>query len=137
MGIKIVVTSVAIAAAGVAGSVQPTAATATGHVFAARAAARPTVTGLHVTKRTAHALSFAATVNPKGLATKAKLLAKYHRRTVGGATRSAGSGNGATTLHFTITHLHAHRTFRIQVSATSSAGTTVSAVIRAATRALQ
>src|SRR5690348_3016112 len=105
MRIRIVTLSTVIAAAGVVGPVGALAAPTTTHVSAVASAQRPTVTGLKVTKRGVHKLSFSARVNPRGLATKAELIAKYQSRTVGGATRSAGSGSSPTTLYFTITHL--------------------------------
>jgi hypothetical protein len=134
MRMKLLVLATVIAAAGATGPVRAAATTHHPHVSAT--AQPPRVTAVKVTRRTPHRLSFSARVNPEGLATTAKLIAKYHHRTVGGATRFAGSGTTATTLHFTITHLHAHRTFRVRVSATNSAGTTHSAVIRARTRPL-
>lgn len=129
---KIVVVSTVVAAAGALGPVGALAAPTSAHIHAATQ--RPSVTRLHVTNRTVHTLSFSARVNPKGLATKAELIAKYQSRIVGGATRSAGSGSNPRTLSFTITHLHAHRTFHIRVVATNSAGTTTSQAITATTR---
>jgi hypothetical protein len=134
MRIRIVALSTVIAAAGFIGPVGALAASTTAHHSAVASAERPRVSGLKVTKRAVHKLWFSARVNPEGLPTKAELIAKYQSRIVGGATRSAGSGTTATTLHFTITHLHAHRTFHVHVVATNSAGKAYSDVITARTR---
>jgi hypothetical protein len=125
-----------VAAAGLAGSIGVAAASPGPHHAVPAGSAKPAVTALHVTKRAAHRLSFSARVDPNGLATKASLVAKHKGRTVGGANRSAGSGSSPTTLHFTITHLHAHRTFTVEVFATSTAGTGKSQVITVTTRRL-
>jgi hypothetical protein len=82
----------------------------------------PTATGLAVTKKSKHTLHVSVSVNPEGLTTSVKVIAKHGSQKVTTTAKAAGHGNTATTLHFKVKGLAKHKTYHLHAVATSVAG---------------